>query len=77
MHVSEQAPNRRLGAHSDYVNTIPPQIFETIINFKTHIDLEIEAKMKEQAVLRLYDVYQFNLRPKIKITIKVHQSHMV
>jgi UV DNA damage endonuclease len=70
MHVSEQAPTRRLGAHSDYVNIIPSQIFETILNFQIPIDLEIEAKMKEQAVLRLYDVYQFNLRPKIKIKIR-------
>ncbi len=57
MHVSEQAEGKKIGAHSDYVETLPDDLFWTITEFKVHIDLEIEAKAKEKAIKRLYDKY--------------------
>lgn len=61
-HLSESRPGITLSdsitarrAHSDYVQTLPPVLLETL---KNHcINLDIEAKMKEQAVLRLQQKY--------------------
>jgi UV DNA damage endonuclease len=68
MHVSEQAPDKKVGAHSDYVETIPSEIFDAINTYNVEIDLEIEAKMKEQAVLKLYTKY---MKPKIRISVRL------
>ena len=57
MHISEQAPNKRIGAHSDYIEQLPQELFNTIIKYQLPIDLEVEAKMKEQAIFRLYQKY--------------------
>ena len=63
-HLSESRPGitesdsitaRR--AHSDYVQTLPNALLETIRD--TKINLDIEAKMKERAVLRLFSKYNF------------------
>lgn len=59
-HISEQAPDKRIGAHSDFVENIPQYILD-ILATGQDIDLMIEAKAKEQAVLALYDdYYQFD-----------------
>jgi len=59
-HISEQAQNKRVGAHSDYVETIPEYFFNLLKNGE-YIDIMIEAKAKEQAVLELYSkYYSFN-----------------
>jgi UV DNA damage endonuclease len=50
-HQSEQALNKRIGAHSDYVEEIPQILFD--ITRERRIDLMIEAKAKENAVLKL------------------------
>ena len=63
MHISEQADGKRMGAHSDYISNIPDFLFALIQRWNVKIDLEIEAKMKEQAIFRLYKKYQF-LDPK-------------
>lgn len=55
-HISEQAPNKRIGAHSDYVNRIPDYLID-LLDDGTQIDLMIEAKAKEQAVLYLMNQY--------------------
>lgn len=55
-HISEQAPNKRVGAHSNYVEEIPDYFFE-ILESGQDIDIMIEAKAKEQAVLYLYSTY--------------------
>lgn len=47
MHLSEQAPNLRLGAHSDYIESIPKWMLEI------GIDLMLESKMKEITIFRL------------------------
>lgn len=50
-HISEQAPDKRIGAHSDYVERIPKFFFKIAKVYK--IDIMIEAKEKERAVMRL------------------------
>lgn len=59
-HISEQAPDKRVGAHSRYVEEIPQYLLD-ILESGQDLDLMIEAKAKEQAVLYLYDTYyKFN-----------------
>ncbi len=47
-HMSDQAPGKRVGAHADYVQEIPKLLREI-----PGVHLEIEAKMKEHAILFL------------------------
>lgn len=56
-HISEQKEDARLGSHSDYIETIPDYILEIPDKYDMEIDIMIEAKMKEQAVFRLYEKY--------------------
>jgi UV DNA damage endonuclease len=57
MHVSEQGSGK-IGHHSDYVEKIPDQIFHILDEFPSiTIDLEVEAKMKEKAIMKLYKKY--------------------
>jgi UV DNA damage endonuclease len=57
-HISEQGKGR-CGHHSDYVQEIPEYLLEIPIKYGINIDIMIEAKMKEQAILRLYNKYPF------------------
>jgi len=50
-HISEQRPDARIGAHSDYIESIPSYLYEVLET--TSLDIEVEAKMKEQAIFRL------------------------
>lgn len=59
MHLSEQSPNGKLGAHSDFIEEIPNVLFRMMFKYNINIDLEIEAKMKEQAIKKLYQKYPF------------------
>lgn len=52
-HISEQAPDKRIGAHSDYVENIHSFFFK----YYQDIDIMIEAKAKEKAVLYLKNKY--------------------
>lgn len=63
-HISEQG-NGRCGHHSDYVETIPHYLLEIPDKYNIDIDIMIEAKCKEQAILRLYEKYP-NLNCKRK-----------
>lgn len=45
-------------AHSDYIKKLPDALLETLKETKIHLD--IEAKQKEQSVLRLYKMYNLN-----------------
>lgn len=57
MHVSEQGPGR-IGHHSDYIEKIPNEIFQILDEYPSiSIDLEVEAKMKEKAIKKIYDKY--------------------
>lgn len=64
-HLSESKPGVKITdsitarrAHSDYIETLPNALLHILqTNF---INLDIEAKMKEQAVLKLFKKYIFN-----------------
>ena len=56
MHVSEQGAGR-IGRHSDFIENIPEDLISIVKTYDIHIDLEVEAKMKEQAILKLYKKY--------------------
>ena len=55
-HVSEQGKGK-LGHHSDYIERLPNCLLEIPKKYNVDIDIMIEAKMKEQAVLKLYFQY--------------------
>ena len=58
MHVSEQGSGK-IGHHSDYIEKIPNEIFTILDEFPSiTIDLEVEAKMKEKAIMKLYQKYK-------------------
>lgn len=52
-HVSEQGSGRT-GHHSDFVETLPKYLLEIHNKYGVYIDIMIEAKMKEQAIEKLY-----------------------
>lgn len=56
MHISEQRPEARIGAHSDLVETIPSYLL-ALVKQGTSIDLEVEAKLKNEAIDHLYQKY--------------------
>ena len=55
-HISEQGAGR-CGHHSDYIETIPQHIIDIPKKMGISIDFMVEAKMKEQAIFRLYEKY--------------------
>ena len=55
-HVSEQGTGR-CGHHSDYIEVMPKYLLEIPEKYNTNIDVMIEAKMKEQAIFKLYNKY--------------------
>ena len=55
-HVSEQGSGR-CGHHSDYIEKIPDYLMEIPKKYGIHIDIMIEAKMKEQSIFKLYEKY--------------------
>jgi len=71
-HISEQGAGRR-GHHSDYIETIPDYLLEIPEKYQTKIDMMIEAKMKEQAIFKLYKKYPFLncLKKKKKYRLKI------
>jgi len=66
-HVSEQGSGR-VGHHSDYIEVIPDYLMEIPEKYNISIDIMIEAKMKEQAIFRLYKKYP-QLNCKVDKTI--------
>jgi len=57
MHISEQGTGR-IGHHSDYIEKLPDELFTILDEFPSiSIDLEVEAKMKEKAIMKLYNKY--------------------
>ena len=57
-HVSEQGSGK-CGHHSDFIEVIPDYLLEIPDKFLCNIDIMIEAKMKEQAIFKLYTKYPF------------------
>jgi UV DNA damage endonuclease len=65
MHISEQGDGR-VGHHSDFIEKLPQELLDYHSeNPEQQIDLEVEAKMKEQAIFRLAKAYPF-LFPSIR-----------
>lgn len=62
-HISEQREDARIGAHSDFIETIPDYILSIPEKYDTNITIDIEAKLKEQAILRLYQKYPYLNKP--------------
>jgi UV DNA damage endonuclease len=58
-HISEQRKDGRIGAHSDFIETIPDYLLEIPKKYNIDFTLDVEAKMKEQAILKLYEKYPF------------------
>ncbi len=56
-HVSEQKENARLGAHHDYVQKLPECLLNIPKEYSRGVDIEVEAKAKEKAIFKLYDLY--------------------
>ena len=69
-HISEQGHGRK-GHHSDYIETIPDYLLEIPNKYKIDIDIMVEAKMKEQAILKLYKKYPFLNCSKKKYNLKI------
>ena len=57
-HVSEQGSGRT-GHHSDYIEVLPEYLLNIPEKFNTNIDIMIEAKKKELAIMKLYSKYPF------------------
>ena len=55
-HISEQGSGK-VGHHSDYVEVIPDYLLEIPDKYNVHIDIMIEAKMKEKSIHHLYKKY--------------------
>ncbi len=70
-HVSEQGSGK-IGHHSDFIETIPEYLLEIPEKFSCDIDIMIEAKLKEQAIFRLYEKYPFLNCKKIKKEFKLN-----
>lgn len=50
-HISQQAPGERIGKHSDFIDSLP----KYYLDIERPYTLEVEAKMKEQAILPLIE----------------------
>ena len=55
-HISEQGAGK-CGHHSDYIEVVPDYLLEIPEKYNQDIDIMIEAKMKEQAIFKLYEKY--------------------
>jgi len=56
-HLSEQAPGKRVGTHSDMVEAIPEKLLKLPDTHRVALDIDLESKKKEEAVLYLYNKY--------------------
>ena len=57
-HISQQGSGK-IGHHSDFISDIPGYLLQIPEQFDLEIDIMIEAKMKEQAIFKLYSKYPF------------------
>jgi len=63
-HISEQKEGAPIGAHSDYVETIPSYFLSIPDIYNREIHIDIEAKAKEKSIFKLFDKYP-EVFPKI------------
>jgi UV DNA damage endonuclease len=59
-HISQQRVGGPVGAHSDYIDKVPDYLLEL-----NHIDIMVEAKMKEQAVFQLRESMAAVTKPSV------------
>jgi len=59
-HISDQKQGAALGAHHDFVEKIPDELLACCETYQCGIDIDVEAKAKEQAIFQLYDKYGIN-----------------
>ncbi len=57
-HISEQKIGKPVGTHSDMIENIPGHLLEIPYLYSTSIDIEVEAKDKEKAILYLMNKYK-------------------
>jgi UV DNA damage endonuclease len=57
-HISEQKVGKPVGTHSDMIENIPGHLLEIPYLYSTSIDIEVEAKDKEKAILYLMNKYR-------------------
>ena len=57
VHISEQKEGARVGAHSDFIEDIPSYFLSIPEIYGVGVDIEVEAKAKEAAILKLYKKY--------------------
>lgn len=60
-HISDQKEDARLGSHHDFVKFIPSYLMDIPEIYGVGVDIEIEAKAKERAIMRLYKKYKNKL----------------
>ena len=69
-HVSEQGSGQ-VGHHSDFIETIPDYLMEIPEKYGVDVDIMIEAKLKEQAIFKLYEKYpNLSCKKKYSYTVK-------
>jgi UV DNA damage endonuclease len=69
-HVSEQGSGQ-VGHHSDLIEELPEYLLEIPEKYGVEIDIMIEAKLKEQAIFKLYEKYpKLNCRKTYKLVRK-------
>jgi UV DNA damage endonuclease len=68
-HISEQGSGK-CGHHSDYIDEVPTYLLEIPDKYSVDIDIMIEAKMKEQAIFKLYEKYPHLCCKNKKITLE-------
>jgi UV DNA damage endonuclease len=61
LHVSEQRPDERRGAHSLTISSIPTYLFEIPFTYGIGLDIMLEVKDKDVSVLKIYNKY-FNAK---------------
>ena len=57
VHISEQKEDARIGAHSDFIEEIPDYFLTIPEKYGVGVDIEVEAKAKENAIFKLYKKY--------------------
>lgn len=57
-HISEQNTTKHVGAHSDFIKTFPKYYLDIPKKYGVGVDVMVEAKAKEAAILDLYKKYK-------------------
>jgi UV DNA damage endonuclease len=58
-HISEQDTEKQVGAHSQFIEVLPKHLIDVVEKYDTSINIEVEAKAKEAAILKLMNRYKY------------------